>query len=101
MLRSVRDYNAQGFTTFMDGGIGLSGSYKTDMAAYLSLARDNALDSRGYLQFMPTVLVALEPYGLWGFPSGYRSFGGVKYFTDGSIQGYTGALLEDYHSRHG
>ena len=42
MLRAVRDYNAQGFTTFMDGGIGLSGSYKTDMAAYLSLARDKA-----------------------------------------------------------
>ena len=101
MLRAVRDYNAQGFTTFMDGGIGLSGSYKTDMAAYLSLARDKALDARGYLQFMPPVLNALEPYGLWGFPSEYLSFGGVKYFTDGSIQGYTGALLEDYHSRPG
>ena len=79
MLRAVRDYNAQGFTTFMDGGIGLSGSYKTDMAAYLSLARDKALDARGYLQFMPPVLDALEPYGLWGFPSEYLSFGGVKY----------------------
>ena len=101
MLRAVRDYNAQGFTTFMDGGIGLSGSYKTDMAAYLSLARGKTLDARGYLQFMPPVLDALEPYGLWGFPSEYLSFGGVKYFTDGSIQGYTGALLEDYHSRPG
>lgn len=66
MLRAVRDYNAQGFTTFMDGGIGLSGSYKTDMAAYLSLARDKALDARGYLQFMPPVLDApgaLRPVG--------------------------------------
>lgn len=27
--------------------------------------------------------------------------GGVKYFTDGSIQGFTGALLEDYYTRPG
>ena len=37
----------------MDGGFGRSGSYKTDMAAYLSLARDKTLDPRGYLQYMP------------------------------------------------
>lgn len=63
MLRAVRDYNAQGFTTFMDGGIGLSGSYKTDMAAYLSLARDKALDARGLPAVHASGIGALEPYG--------------------------------------
>lgn len=100
-LRAVADYNAKGFTTFMDGGIGLSGSYKTDLSVYMSLARSGELNARGYLQFMPPVMDELQPLGLWGYPSARLAFGGVKYFTDGSIQGYTGALLADYHTRPG
>ena len=38
----------------------------------------------------------LIPLGVWGIGNDHIKIGGVKYFTDGSIQGFTGALLEDY-----
>lgn len=43
----------------------------------------------------------LIPLGLWGIGNDHMKIGGVKYFTDGSIQGFTGALLEDYYTRPG
>jgi len=35
------------------------------------------------------------------FGSDYLKIGGVKLFQDGSIQGFTAALMEDYHNRPG
>ena len=39
--------------------------------------------------------------GVRGIGNDHMKIGGVKYFTDGSIQGFTGALLEDYYTRPG
>lgn len=36
-----------------------------------------------------------------GLGTDHLKLGGVKYFADGSIQGFTGALLEDYYTRPG
>ena len=51
--------------------------------------------------FLPSEMDKLIPLGVWGIGNDHMKIGGVKYFTDGSIQGFTGALLEDYYTRPG
>lgn len=99
--RAIAVYNSHGFTTFMDGGIGFSGDPRILMQSYLSLARENKMNARAYLHMMSNLLEQLAPYGLFHFGSEYLVLGGLKYFIDGSIQGFTAALREDYHTRPG
>ena len=101
LVRAVAEYNRQGFTTFQDGGLGLNGDASTFLSAYTELAREDRLNARAYLQFLPVEMDRLLAKGLWGIGTDHLKLGGVKYFADGSIQGFTGALLEDYHTRPG
>ena len=101
LTRAIADYNRQGFTTIMDGGIGLSGDAAQITRCYLDLARADSLNARVYLQFLPAIMEKLQPFGLYHFGSTHPTLGGLKFFIDGSIQGFTAALIEDYHSRPG
>ncbi len=99
--RAMAVYNKAGFTTFMDGGLGLNGDASVFLSAYVQLAREGRMSARAYLQFLPGEMDKLIALGVWGMRSDYVVLGGAKFFADGSIQGFTGALLEDYHSRPG
>ena len=101
MLRAVGEYHRHGFTTFQDGGVGLTSPGEPVMRAYMDMARAGTLKARGWLHLSPDVMDKLLPLDVWGFKGEKVSIGGVKYFTDGSIQGFTGALLADYHTRPG
>lgn len=101
LVAAIADYNKQGFTTFQDGGLGLNGDASVFLRPYMALAREGKLNARAYLHFLPDELDPLLAKGLWGIGTDYLKIGGVKFFTDGSIQGFTGALLEDYHTRPG
>ncbi len=99
--QAVHNYNAVGITTFHVGGIGLSANPEKTMRCFLDLERQGKLTGRAYLHFMPGVMETFAQYGLWNFGSDYLKFGGLKYFTDGSIQAFTAALSEDYYSKPG
>lgn len=101
LARAVAVYNSQGFTTFMDGGIGLSGDPDVLLRGYLSLAKSGELNARAYLQLLPEVMEKFAPCGVFRFGSDSLAIGGLKYFIDGSIQGFTAALQDDYHTRPG
>ncbi|MDL2266475.1 amidohydrolase [Desulfovibrio sp. OttesenSCG-928-G15] len=99
MVKAVAEYNRCGFTTIIDGGIGFNGDARTMLRAYASLARAGRLDARCYLQMIPPVMEDFLPYGLWSLQSDFLSLGGAKFFADGSIQGFTAALCEAYHTK--
>lgn len=101
LVEAIAEYNKQGFTTFQDGGLGINGDAAVFLKPYMELAREGRLDARAYLQFLPEEFDRLSALGAWGIGTDFLKIGGVKFFTDGSIQGFTGALLEDYHTRPG
>ena len=95
----IADYNKCGITTFFDGGVGFGGTCPICIKALLDLERNNKLNARAYLQFIIEDMDKLAEYGLYDFGSDYVKLGGLKFFTDGSIQIFTAALTEDYHTR--
>lgn len=101
MQEALQEYARQGITTFQDGGIGISGadSSATMLQAYMQLLRTGELPIRAYLHLTEELLNRLRPLGLWGLKTDYLTLGGLKCFIDGSIQGFTAALKEGYHSR--
>ncbi len=99
--KAVAEYNSYGITTFLDGGLGIGGSWKNCVKSLLELERKDELTARAYMQFMPEDMQKMAELGLYDCGSAYVKFGGLKYFTDGSIQGFTAALSEDYYSRPG
>lgn len=100
LKKAVAAYNAQGFTTFQDGGIGLSAGSDELMRAYLALAGEGELNARAYLHFVPEMMDRLAPLGLFNVTVNDHLFlGGVKLFADGSIQSFTAALDAPYHTR--
>lgn len=99
--RAIAIYNACGITTFFDGGVGLGGTAPECVNALLALDRENALNARAYMQFLYDDMEILQKYGLHDFGSDYVKFGGFKHFVDGSIQVFTAALSQDYHTRKG
>jgi predicted amidohydrolase YtcJ len=101
LRKAMAHYNAQGFTTIMDGGVDLDGAPDRVMNAYMSLARSQELTARIYLQFLPDIAERLASLGLWEWGDEHLAFGGVKCFADGSIQAYTAALEEEYFGRPG
>ena len=101
LVRAIAEYNKKGFTTFQDGGLGINGEAEVFLRPYMELAREGRLNARAYLQLLPSEMDKLISLGVWGIGNDHMKIGGVKYFTDGSIQGFTGALLEDYYTRPG
>lgn len=99
LTRAVSEYNKQGFTTFQDGGVGYEGDAGILMNAYMRLAREGKLNARAYLQMTSNEMDRLIERGLWNFGGDYLRLGGLKFFADGSIQGFTAALLKGYHTR--
>lgn len=99
MRAAMRHYASKGFTTFMDGGVGVNGGGREFMKAYMKLARTNGMVIRGYLQMMPPEMDEMLGLDIHSFGGDMLRFGGAKLFIDGSIQGYTAALKEGYHSR--
>lgn len=100
LKKAVAVYNAQGFTTFQDGGIGLSNSSDELLRAYTGLARDGELNARAYLHFIPELLDKLVEFGIYSLNiNDHLYFGGAKMFVDGSIQSFTAALSSPYHTR--
>ena len=99
--KAIANYNKCGITTFFDGGVGFGGTAPECVNALLALDRKNELNARAYMQFLSDDMEIIQKYGLYDFGSDYVKFGGLKYFVDGSIQVFTAALLEDYHTRQG
>lgn len=101
LLRAVESYNAQGFTACIGGGAGLGGL--TPWMVYEALA---GLEIEGRLHIhvhMPVFADwferVLETGLLAGTGSPLLRFHGIKLLVDGSIQAYTAAVPEGYHSR--
>ena len=99
LKNGIADYNKCGITTFFDGGIGFGGTGPICVKALLNLERKDELNARAYLQFLGDDMEMLANYGLFDFGSDYVKLGGLKFFTDGSIQILTAALSKDYHTR--
>ena len=99
MRKAMRLYASKGFTTFMDGGVGVIGGYREFMQAYMELDRNGQMDIRAYLHLMPAELDQLLALKIHDFGSDMLHLGGAKLFIDGSIQGFTAALGQGYHSR--
>ncbi len=89
LKKAVYEYNKNGFTTIQDGGLGFGTDARLITQSYIQLYKENRLNARMYLQYVPEAFEKLLPYGLWNFGNDYITFGGLKYFTDGSIQGFT------------
>lgn len=97
----IKTYNAQGFTSSHEAGIGLGG---VEPYAYMRILQEmeaeNALNLGMYLSFMPDVFEHFGKIGgLPGFGGDMIRLGGPKIFNDGSIQMNTAALLKPYHNR--
>ena len=99
LRKAMRFYASKGFTTFMDGGVGVIGGYREFMQAYMDLARRDQMDIRGYLHLMPAELDQFLELKVHDFGSDMLHLAGAKLFIDGSIQGFTAALSEGYHIR--
>ncbi len=99
--QAIHEYNKVGITTYQVGGVGLATDSVQTLASFLALEKQHKLNARAYLQFLPDTMKELAKYSLWNFGSDYVKIGGLKSFTDGSIQGYTAALSQDYFSKSG
>lgn len=96
---AIKHYNKCGFTTFFDGGLGFGSTASSCAQALLTLERKGELNARGYLQFLADDMKALQKYGLHDFGSDFIKLGGLKHFVDGSIQIFTAALSQPYHTK--
>ncbi|MGB1251314.1 MAG: amidohydrolase [Candidatus Promineifilaceae bacterium] len=101
-VKQIAKYNSYGLTGTHDAAIGLGGSGETFFGVCRELEAAGEMNMRIYTAVLDE---AYEQYAALGVARGYGSdycrVGGVKYFQDGSIQGFTGWLLEDYHTRPG
>ncbi|MBQ2761065.1 MAG: amidohydrolase [Mailhella sp.] len=101
MRQAMHCYASKGFTTFIDGGVGAAGGPREFMQAYMELTRRGQMAIRGCLQLLPAEMDKVLEAGMRDLGSDWLRFGGVKLFIDGSIQGFTAALEEGYHTRPG
>lgn len=99
---AVAAYNRQGITSIHDGAVGIFGHGIPTMRAYQNMESAGKLTLRVYMTthygFYDNLLAA----GIGrGFGSDFLRVGAVKLFQDGSIQGLTAALNDDYHCQPG
>jgi len=100
MIQQIADYNAVGLTSTHDAAVGLMGDGADLFSVCRELEQENALNIRIYTAILEPAYDKYDALGVAkGCGSHYFKMGGVKFFQDGSIQGYTGALLDGYHSR--
>ena len=100
-VQKIADYNSFGLTSTHDGAIGLGGG-----GAFVGISNEleqaGEMNIRIYGDVLMQVYPEFDKLGVGkGFGSRYFKLGGVKYFQDGSIQGLTGALLDDYYQKPG
>ena len=101
-VQQIAAFNAVGITSTHDAAIGLSGDAADFFSVCHELERDSLMNIRIYTAVLPPAYNKYDALGVAkGTGSHYVKVGGVKFFQDGSIQGFTGALLDDYHSRSG
>ncbi len=95
--RTLRDLAARGCTTIYDAGIGvLAGAADHELLRSLAHAPDAPLRVRG--AFTPELASALG--AVPGGGDDRYDVVGIKFWADGSTQGFTGALREPYlHGR--
>ena len=100
MLQAAGDLHRVGITGIHDGGIGYFKHGRQVVEAYGALEREGRLPFRVYMTLIETLFGDLFAKGIrTGFGSDMLRVGSVKSWQDGSIQGYTGALGQPYHSR--
>ncbi|MEW6266002.1 MAG: amidohydrolase [Thermodesulfobacteriota bacterium] len=98
---AVARFNREGVTSVHDGGVGALHGREV-VQAYRSLEIEGRLNLRVYLTMLHDFHDRFLELGLGrGFGSDYLKIGAVKLLQDGSIQGLTAALTEDYHNRPG
>lgn len=98
---AMRAYNAQGFTSTIGGGLGLSGLCgDVTLRVMGALELEGKMTVRCHLPFLDTGFEAALSCGLLAGPgSAYVRPHGIKLITDGSIQAFTAAIPEGYHAR--
>lgn len=99
---AMASYNQAGITSVHDGGIGILGYGPAAVQAYRSLELEGRLNLRVYLTTIHDLYDRFLELGFArGFGSDFIKIGAVKLFQDGSIQGLTAALTQDYSCRPG
>ncbi len=99
---AIAHYSREGVTSTHDGAVGMSGQGRGTIQAFRELEDENRLNIRVYLTTIYHLYDQLIELGLGtGFGSDLLKVGSVKLFQDGSIQGLTAALLEDYYQKPG
>jgi len=101
LLKSVSDYNAQGFTGTIGGGAGLAGISPFMLTrALFQLEREGRLNLNVYMPYIGNRYDEVEATGLLdGVGTPLVQPAGIKLLVDGSIQAYTAAIPEGYYSR--
>ncbi|MEM7118437.1 MAG: amidohydrolase [Chloroflexota bacterium] len=98
----IADFNSYGLTGTHDAAIGLGGTGETFFGVCRELEAAGEMNIRIYTAVLDEAYMNYRELGVAkGYGSDYVRVGGVKYFQDGSIQGFTGWLLDDYHTRPG
>lgn len=94
--------HAAGVTGTFDGGIGFLKNPKETFLAYRELEADGELTVRTNLVFMHEYYDEISTGVCAGWEGSDMLYpGAVKFFQDGSIQAFSAALKEDYHTRPG
>lgn len=98
---SIQDYNAQGLTGTIGGGAGLAGlSPFMVTGALFELEREGKLNLDVYMPYIWNWYDQVEATGLLeGTGSELVHPAGIKLLVDGSIQAFTAAVPEGYHTR--
>lgn len=101
LVEMIADYNKHGLTSTHDGAIGFTGG-ETFFGVCNELIKAGEMNIRIYGAVLADHYDAYSDLGVAkGFGNKFVRVGGIKFFQDGSIQGLTGALLEDYHNKPG
>ena len=102
LVAKIANFNAYGLTGTHDAAVGYGGTGGLFFGVCRELEAEGSLNIRIYTAVLEDAYNEYDTLGVAkGYGSAYVRVGGVKFFQDGSIQGFTGALLEDYHTRPG
>ena len=97
----IADYNKHGLTSTHDGAIGFTGG-DTFFGVCNELIQAGEMNIRIYGAVLAGHYEKYDELGVGKqFGNEYVRVGGIKFFQDGSIQGLTGALLDDYANKPG
>lgn len=101
LVESMRAYNAQGFTSAIGGGLGLSGlTGDVTLRVMGALELNGKMTLRCHLPILDSGFGQALKSGLLAGPgSPYVRPHGIKLITDGSIQAFTAAIPEGYYTR--